>query len=211
MASQGEETGAPPPPDQLAAFYKLVDKRTIAGQLCRYARNAELSAEAAVQAEALFGDDILVVASLRYYESEALTGLYMAASGAEREALARRSWAALVALIPVLLRRLEADTLLPGTLREEELDYAAHAQAAECKANNEPVPPSPVLRGWASTLGYDTLLYAMFRSLNLLSLTKPVWPHMSAKWWSRLCSKVWTSSLGQPAYQHTWLVVKTVL
>ena len=46
---------APPPADQLAAFYKLVDKEVIAGQLCRYARDAELSAQAALQAEALFG------------------------------------------------------------------------------------------------------------------------------------------------------------
>ena len=94
MASSSSQRGAartPPPPDQLAAFYKLVDKRTIAGVLARVSRNAELSAQAAVQAEALFGDDSLVVADLRYWESESLVGLFMAASGAGQAALRRRS------------------------------------------------------------------------------------------------------------------------
>ena len=65
MASslQRAATRAMPPPDQLASFYKLVDKHVIAAALCRHARAAELSARAAVQGEALFGgDDSLVVA-----------------------------------------------------------------------------------------------------------------------------------------------------
>ena len=115
---------APPPPDQLASFYKLVDKRVIAGQLCSEARDAELSAQAAVQAEALFGGDNLIVASLRMSESSSLSNTATKARGAEREALARRSWDALtLSVIPLLLRRLKAGTLLPGTLRAEELDY----------------------------------------------------------------------------------------
>ena len=138
MASSSSQRGAapraPPPPDQLAAFYKLVDKSVIAGLLNRNARIVELSAQAAVQAEALFGDDSLVVARLRYDESEALASSSLAASGAETKALLRRSFTALLSLIPLLLRRLEANTLLPGTLREEELDYEAHAQAAVKKA-----------------------------------------------------------------------------
>ena len=177
MASSSSQRGTRPPPDQLDSFYKLVDKRTIAGQLCRYARDAELSASAAVQAEALFGgDDSLVVADLRMHESNSLTLQTTAeANGAEREAHFRRSWASLVLLIiPQLLRRLEANTLRPGTAREEELDYYAHVQAAACKAQNEPVPPPYVLRGAASVMGYNTLLDAMFRSLDLLSL--PLWP-----------------------------------
>ena len=120
MASSSSQRGAaraPPPPGQLAAFYKLVDKRVIACALTRVARSAELSAQVAVQAEALFGDDSLVVAQLRYRESEALAGLSMAASGAEKAALQRQSWAVLVSFSPLLLCRLEADTLLPGTLR----------------------------------------------------------------------------------------------
>ena len=86
---------APLPPDQLASFYKLVDKKVIAGALSRYARNAELSGLACTQAEALFGDDSLVVASLRYSESESFNSLSLQASGAEKEALLRRSWGVL--------------------------------------------------------------------------------------------------------------------
>ena len=177
MASPSAHSGAAravPPPDQLSAFYKLVDKQVMAGVLNRHARNVELSAQAAVQAEALFGDDSLVVASLRYSESEALVALSGAASGAENKALLRQSFAALVLLIQLLLRRLEANTLLPGTIREEELDFEAHGQAALYKTSNQPVPSRAALHASASTMGYNTLMLTLFRSLNLLQI--PLWP-----------------------------------
>ena len=177
MASSSLQCGAdraPPPPNQLAAFYKLVDKAVIAGVLNRHARNVELSAQAATQAEALFGDDSLVVARLRYTESASVGSLCRAASGAEQQALLRRSFAVLLSFIPLFLRRLEANTLLPGTLRQEELDYEAHAQAAIAKAANKPVPSPAVLRALASTMGYNTLMMALFRSLDFLQ--HPSWP-----------------------------------
>ena len=140
----------------------------IAGVLCRHARAVELAAEAATQAEALFTDDSLVVAKLRVDGSMNVSSLALHASGAHRQAFARQSRELLLSVIPILLRRLEANTLLPGTIREEELDYAVHSKAAVCKATNKPVPPPTVLRAWASILGYDTLLDAMFRGLDLL-------------------------------------------
>ena len=178
MASCSSQSGAAraqPPPDQLVAFYKLVDKKVIAGVLCRHARNAELSASAAVQAEALFGDDdSLVVAHLRMAECQSLAGLALKASGAERETFDRRLWAVLVSVLPLLLRRLEANTLLPGTIRQEELDFTAHVQAAIRKAQNVPVLSPAVLRLVASAMGYNTLLDAICRSLD--SLRGPLWP-----------------------------------
>ena len=170
-SSQRSATRASPPPEQLASFYKLVDKEVIAGVLCREARGAELSAQAAVQAEALFGGDSLVVASLRNCESVALANLACEASGAEQQALMRKSWNVLISVIRLLLRRLEAHTLLPGTLREEELDYEAHVQAAAKKAKNKPVSLLTHLREVASTLGYNTLLEAMVRSLDVLAVS----------------------------------------
>ena len=165
---------APPPPDQLAAFYKLVDKQVTAGVLCRHARCAELSAQAAAQAEALFGHSSLVVADLHMSESASLASLAYKASGTEREGLLIRSWGVLVSVVDLLSRRLEANTLLPGTIREEELDYEVHAAAAAMKATNDPPPAPTVLRAQASTLGYDTLMFAMSRSLH--SLRQPLWP-----------------------------------
>ena len=55
MASSSAQQGArePPPPDELAAFYSLSDKVLSAGLLCRHARDVELSARAALKAEAL--------------------------------------------------------------------------------------------------------------------------------------------------------------
>ena len=173
MASSSSLRGAAPPPDQLASFYKLVDKRAVAGALCRHACLLELSARAAEQAEALFGgDDSLVVADLRMGEIETLISLAVEASVAEGEALLLQAWAVLLSVVPrgLLLRRIEAKTLLPGTVRAEELDYAAHVQAALKKAQNAPVPSPAWLRALASTLGYDTLLDANYNSLGLLQL-----------------------------------------
>ena len=174
MASSSSQRGAarraPPPPDQFAAFYKLVDKKVIASQLCRHARDAELSAQAAVQAEALFGDDSLVVAWLRLGESESLVGLSLVASGAEEEVvLLQKSCAVLLSILPLVLRRLEANTLLPGTIREEELEYHIHVQTALRKARNVLVPSLAVLRAGASAMGCSTLILAMYRSLNALT------------------------------------------
>ena len=176
FSSEGGTARAPLPlpPDQLATFYKLVDKKVIAGVLCRHARNAELSALSSMQAEALFGDDSLVVARLRMSESESFNSLAIRASGAEREVLARQSWAVLLSLINLLVKRLEANTLLPGTIREEELDYEAHALAALAMAKNQPIPSPAVLRAWAPTMGYNTLIVALYRSLCLLQ--QPYWP-----------------------------------
>ena len=115
-----------------------------------------------------------MVASLRCKESEALNSFAIAASGTEQAALAHRAWGALLLIVSLLLRRLSDNTLLPGSIREEELDYAAHAQAAVFKASNEPVPSPSVLRSWASTMKYVALVHAMFRSLDLLQL--PYWP-----------------------------------
>ena len=200
MASPSSQRGAAPPtPDQLAAFYKLVDKKVIAGTLARQARDAALSASAAVQAEALFGEISLVLAHLRKCESQCLTNQALLASCVEREVLVRRSWAVLVLLTRLLLRRVEANTLLPGTLKKEELDYAAHVQAALAKAKDDPVLPPALLRAVASTMGYVTLIEAMSRSLDLLR--GPLWQPQRRGWLSRLYSKGWTSSLAQPAYQ----------
>ena len=153
--------GAPPRPDRLAVFYKLVDKKVIAVVLCRFARAVELAAEAATHAEALFPpDDSLVVARLRMDGSMNLGGIASRASGAESEAFARQSWALLLSTIPILLRRLESNTLLPGSVRKEELDYAIRAKAAGLKAKNEPVPSPVVLRFRASTMGYGIFLEA---------------------------------------------------
>ena len=183
MASSASQRVAaealPPPPNQLVAFYELVEKRAMAGQLCRYARSVELSSQAATQAEALFRDDSLVVAHLRMNESACLASLATEASGAEQDTLLRRAWAVLLSLTNLLLRRLADNTLLPGTVREEEIEYAARDQAAAFKATNEPVPSPEELRAVASTMGYNTLLNAMFRSLDLLTL--PFWSTVQKK------------------------------
>lgn len=55
--------------DDVAAFFVTIDKRVKVGVLSREARDAELCARAAKQAQALWPDDSLIVADLRVKES----------------------------------------------------------------------------------------------------------------------------------------------
>ena len=158
----------PPPPEELAAFYALVEKKTTAGVLGRFSRYLELSDRAAKHAVRLWGDS-LVVASLRVGEAASLRELARAStSSSENEALCRRAWAVLVPVHALLLRRLADNTLLPGTNKEEEVTYDARSQAFTLKALGKPVPSEAVLQSLGATLGYETLVTAVFDTLNLL-------------------------------------------
>ena len=228
-SSQRDATMAPPPPDQLASFYSLCNKGVIAGVLCRYARDAELRATAAVQGEALFGGDSLVVAHLRMRESMTLVGLAVEASGAEQYALRRRSWGALVFVILILQRRIGNDTLLPGTIRKEEFDYYARQLTAMFSANKQPVSDMQ-LHATASTIGFAVLLDALHRSLsNLRTSFHPFWPDAQIKnvelfvrafpilaltcvltrTYLFRSFKAWTSSPTQPIYSDIDFLEKT--
>ena len=163
-SSQHETTRAPPPPDQLASFHSVVDKYVVAGGLSRFSRAAELSAQAADNGEALFGNRSLVVAHLRMGESTALASLAIRSCEKEHEALLRRSFRALLSVIALLQRRLADDTLLPGTVCKDETEYHANLGQPVC------------------TIGYDVLLNALYRSLNYLqTFLHPLWPDAQRK------------------------------
>ena len=74
----------------------------------------------------------------------------------------------------LVLRRLAANTLLPGTIREEELDYEVRVEVTTLNIRNEAIPTPAKLRAWAAMFGYNILLGSMYRSLNLLQLQ--MWP-----------------------------------
>ena len=159
----------PPPPEEVAAFYALVEKQTTASVLSREARCAELSDRGAKHAQRLWGDHSLVVAELRVSEATALRGMAIAStSSSEQQASRRRAWAILVPVHALLLRRLADNTLLPGTIKEEEVTYYARSLAFIGRAQGKPVPSEPVLRGQSAVLGYTTLLGAVYHTLNLL-------------------------------------------
>ena len=159
----------PPPPEEVAAFYALVEKRVTAGVLSRDAGCAELSERAARHAQRMWGDHSLVVAHLRVGEATVLRNLALAStSSSEKEVLWRRAWALLVPVHALLLRRLADNTLLPGTNTEEEVTYFARAQAFGYKAMDKPVPSDAVLQDMGLVLGYETLLNAVYQTLNLL-------------------------------------------
>ena len=173
MASSSERVatkGAPPPPEEVAAFYALNERRSTAGLLNRHARCAELSDQAARHARRLWGDNSLVVADLRVTEAMSLSNHAQAStSSLEQEGLRRRAWAILVPVHALLLRRLADNTLLPGTIKEEEVTYDARSQAFAYKAQGKaPVPSEAVLQAQGVALGYETLLKAVSVTLVLL-------------------------------------------
>ena len=157
-----------PPPEELAAFYALVEKQVAAKVLSRDARCTELSERAARHAQRLWGNS-LVVAHLRVSEVISLRELARASTtNSEKEALWRRAWDLLVPVHALLLRRLADNTLLPGTIKEEEVTYAARSQAFYWKAMDKPVPSAADLQGVGAVLGYEALLIAVYITLALL-------------------------------------------
>ena len=125
----------------------LVEKQTTASLLSRFSRCAELSERAAKHAGRLWGDNSLVVADLRVSEAVPLRGMAFASTcSSEKEALRWRAWAILVPVRALLLRRLADNTLLPGTIKEEEVTYLTRLQAFTFKARDESVPSEAVLQ-----------------------------------------------------------------
>ena len=93
-----------------------------------------------------------------------------------------RSWSTLLSVIALLQRRLAANTLLPGAVRQEESDYYAHVIAASFVGQNKPAPHPAVLQIYGPTLGYDVLLDALFRSLNFMFVSShSLWPTAELK------------------------------
>ena len=177
MASSSERGAAPgvpppppplPPPEEVAAFYALVEKQTTAAVLSRHARAVELCDRAAEHAATLWGDNSLVVAHLRVDEASSVRELAHASTSVEKEAQRRRVWAIIVPVHALLLRRLADNTLLPGTIKEEEVKYFARSQAFAFKASDKTVPSKAVLQEMGVILGYTTLLKAVVLTLYLV-------------------------------------------
>ena len=110
-----------------------------------------------------------MVAHLRVREAASLRYQALApTSFSERQALFRRAWAILVPVHALLLRRLADNTLLPGTIKEEEVTYSARSQAFTYKTSDKPIPSEAALQGLGVVLGYSTLLDAVYFTLALL-------------------------------------------
>ena len=117
----------------------------------------------------MYGNNSLVVAELRVGEAGSLRELArVSTSPSEQVTLYRRAWALLLPVHAVLLRRLADNTLLPGTIKEEEVTYFARSQAFTKKAKGKSVASEAALQSVSGMLGYATLLDAMFHTLALL-------------------------------------------
>ena len=150
-----------------------MDKSITATHLSRFARAAEPAGRAAARAEALYGADSLVCANQCVQESLSLSSLGIRASGAEREALKRASWNALLAAVAILQRRLADDTLLPGAMRANEEEYSLRALLCVEKAAGRAAPRAASFHLASQVEGYSTLVSALLKSLDFLRLQWP--------------------------------------
>ena len=120
----------------------------------RQAEYASLAAEAGVP---LFGDESMIVASLRAEQCLALSNQSVdeekrgPAGAAEVEKLMRRAWVVLLAYaLPLLQCRLDKGTLLPGTLRKVEEAFDVYEHQLTCRVTEELAPSEDELRARAA-------------------------------------------------------------
>ena len=117
----------------------------------------------------MWGNNSLIVADLRMGEAVALREVAFASSStSEKEALRRRAWAILVPVHALLLRRLADNTLLPGTIKVEEVTYDARLQAFVRKAADKPPLSDAALHSLGVSFGYKTLIKVASCTLALL-------------------------------------------
>ena len=167
-SSQRGAARAPPPPEEVTAFFTLIERMATTVALSRHARCAELCDRAAKHAEMLYGDNSLVVADLRVNEVISLRNVAFAStSSPEQEALLVRAREILSPVHALLLRRLADNTLLPGTINEEEVAYGARVLAFTLKAKEEPVPSEAALQDLGVVFGYEALLKAVLITLAM--------------------------------------------
>ena len=93
---------------------------------------------------------------------------------------AQEAWALLLPVQALLLQRVSANTLLPGGLRQEEMDVFVFLDAAICKAKGGGAVPAHVLSQKKGLFGgYSALVDTVVSTLNLLPLLP--WPPAQAE------------------------------
>lgn len=184
MASSAEHVRHPrlrPSPEELA-FYTTLDRAVTAGALGRAARAGELHARASVQAEGLYGENSLVLACSRWSEASSHIQLANASAGDDEKSLRYRAWALQLQVNALLLRRAAANTLLPGTVSREEVEYRARVNDILCKAKGKPAPPESKQQKFGERVGISALVHALNNTLNLLGKSKRQrWPAAEAE------------------------------
>ena len=169
MASSSQEGVERTP--SLLSFYAIVKEQVCANQMNRFARAAELSERAAAHADTLFQPDSLVSASLRVELCVSLFRVAVTSSDAEVVALIRRVADVLLPVTALLWRRIERNTILPFTVREDEVAYYIQKDRYARENMNLPVPHDAVLRASVSQrVGYDVTIVVALRCLELVRI-----------------------------------------
>ncbi len=144
----------------------IVEAATAAGDKARYARAAELFERAARVASAVTPPDSLVSINLR---TRAATAILCQggreAAPTDQVAAVTTAWQTVCELAPLLCARADADTLLPGKLRPDELAYARAIVPMNLRVNQSPVVAhshnaAHLTMEKSQMLGYETALLA---------------------------------------------------
>ena len=164
-------------PESLPEVMTLVASAYMAMHKQRFARAAELFGRAAARTVAAGAPpDSLVLASLRVTRSNALEALsQVPASAAEAPALSAEAYATVREVTRTVCARADAGTLLPGTLRADELAFGRARVVAKLRAQfpeklgNAAFVANATAN--ASLLGYATALECVAATVARLELT----------------------------------------
>jgi len=164
--------------EALAGIVSAMEAAYCAVRKHRHARAAELYGRAVEHAVAAgVQSDSLILASLRLYRGMELFSLALDETGINATsaiALYTEAWAIVCEVMRVLSARDQAGTLLPGTLRAEEVAYADASQHAMLRFVSAELPQEETsgtqLKYEASLWGYNHLMLCAQLALGYLSM-----------------------------------------
>ena len=160
-SSRAPSTAGPVDTDEL---HRLVNKALSAGYSGRHALAASYFERAAALATQIHGDTLLA-AHLKLQQASKLD-MQANAHGVPAD---EATWELAKGVVPLLLRRIEANTLLPGRCTKEEVEYYRRYDDALCTRFQGPAISADEVTRLSFTVGLATALDAAFLMLSRLT------------------------------------------
>ena len=149
-----------------AALDRLVERALVAVMSGRSAFAASMWKRAAAAAIVLYGDDTLVAARCTLHQAISLCSQAgLEASPVDFAALHAEAWELVSSVLPLVSRRMDDDTLLPGRCTKDEVEFFKRLTLAKHAAENSPRPSARRLQLIGFGVGYTVALYAAYRVL----------------------------------------------
>ena len=194
----------------VAALASAVEAAFLAKHKQRWARAAELFDRAARACEAGSPPDSLVSADLRLRAATALLDQARMPDVSINDASAQcaSAWAMVSAASRTLAARADAGTLLPGSLRDDELAYVQAMAPIELRVQNPDERPdsryAKLLEADAPLIGYESMLRAAHVTLGRLMKYQMALPPLQGAEADAACAFVLRALAVIPEIRHAF-------